>query len=66
MKHAGSSMELEFGWGVFYAVVVATFAFLMFLRERRVNRAIDSELIGLDIKSWLMSACVSAALLLAF
>ncbi|MBB5444892.1 MULTISPECIES: hypothetical protein [unclassified Paraburkholderia] len=31
-----------------------------------MNRAIDSELIGLDIKGWLMSASVSAALLLAF
>ncbi|MBB5414553.1 cation diffusion facilitator family transporter [Paraburkholderia atlantica] len=58
--------ELEFGWGVFYAVVVAAFCLVMFLRERRVNRVIDSELIGLDIKSWLMSACISSALLLAF
>jgi predicted Co/Zn/Cd cation transporter (cation efflux family) len=31
-----------------------------------VNRAIDSEPIGLDIKSWWMSACISATLLLAF
>ncbi|MGF6612456.1 putative Co/Zn/Cd cation transporter (cation efflux family) [Paraburkholderia sp. WSM4175] len=31
-----------------------------------MNRAIDSELIGVDIKGWLMSASVSAALLLAF
>ncbi|MCC8395790.1 cation transporter [Paraburkholderia sp. MMS20-SJTR3] len=58
--------ELEFGWGVVYAVVVAAFCFFMFWRERRVNRVIESELIGLDIKSWLMSACISSALLVAF
>ncbi|NML31932.1 cation diffusion facilitator family transporter [Paraburkholderia antibiotica] len=58
--------ELEFGWGVFYAIVVASFCFFMFFRERRVNRAIESELIALDVKSWLMSACISAALLVAF
>jgi predicted Co/Zn/Cd cation transporter (cation efflux family) len=38
----------------------------MFFRQRRANRTIESELIGLDTKSWLMSSCISSALLLAF
>jgi predicted Co/Zn/Cd cation transporter (cation efflux family) len=58
--------ELEFGWGMFYAVVVSIFCFFMFFRQRRLNRSIESELVGLDTKSWLMSACISSALLLAF
>jgi predicted Co/Zn/Cd cation transporter (cation efflux family) len=58
--------ELEFGWGMFYAVVVSIFCFFMFFRQRRLNRIIQSELIGLDTKSWLMSASISSALLLAF
>jgi predicted Co/Zn/Cd cation transporter (cation efflux family) len=58
--------ELEFGWAMCYAVVVSIFCFFMFFRQRRVNRTIESELIGLDTQSWLMSACVSSALLLAF
>lgn len=58
--------ELQFGWGMFYAVVVSAFCFFMFHRQRRINRRIGSELIGLDNTSWLMSACISTALLLAF
>jgi predicted Co/Zn/Cd cation transporter (cation efflux family) len=38
----------------------------MFFRQRQLNRTIESELIELDTKSWLMSACVSSALLVAF
>jgi predicted Co/Zn/Cd cation transporter (cation efflux family) len=58
--------ELEFGWGMFYAVLVSVFCFFMYFRQRRINRRIESELVGLDTKSWLMSACISTALLLAF
>lgn len=49
--------ELEFGWGMFYAVVVSIFCifcFFMFFRQRRLNRSIKSELAGLDTQSRLM------------
>lgn len=58
--------ELEFGIAMIYAVVVSIFCFFMYFRQRRLNRVIESELIGLDTKSWLMSACISSALLVAF
>jgi predicted Co/Zn/Cd cation transporter (cation efflux family) len=58
--------QLEFGIAMIYAVVVSVFCFFMYFRQRRLNRVIESELIGLDTKSWLMSACVSSALLVAF
>jgi predicted Co/Zn/Cd cation transporter (cation efflux family) len=58
--------ELEFGIAMVYAVVISIFCFFMFFRQRRVNRVIESELVGLDTKSWLMSACISSALLAAF
>ncbi|WP_241991614.1 cation transporter [Paraburkholderia sp. RAU2J] len=51
---------------MFYAIAVSIFCFFMFFRQRRLNRTIESELIGLDTQSWLMSASISAALLLAF
>jgi predicted Co/Zn/Cd cation transporter (cation efflux family) len=58
--------ELEFGIAMVYAVVISIFCFFMFFRQRRLNRHIESELIGLDTQSWLMSACISSALLVAF
>jgi predicted Co/Zn/Cd cation transporter (cation efflux family) len=57
---------LEFGIAMIYAVAVSIFCFFMFFRQRRLNRIIESELISLDTKSWLMSACISSALLIAF
>jgi predicted Co/Zn/Cd cation transporter (cation efflux family) len=41
-------------------------AFGMFAYERSVNRSVDSELLKLDTQSWLMTALISAALLVAF
>lgn len=58
--------ELEFGIAMIYAVVISIFCFFMFFRQRRLNRLVESELIGLDTQSWLMSACISSALLVAF
>ncbi|WP_114195849.1 cation diffusion facilitator family transporter [Edaphovirga cremea] len=58
--------ELELGWAIVYAVVVSVFCFTLYLRQRRMNKTVQSELIALDTKSWLMSACISSALLVAF
>ncbi|ATM96577.1 cobalt-zinc-cadmium resistance protein [Yersinia frederiksenii] len=58
--------ELDLGWAIVYALVVSTFCFTIFLKQRRLNKRVKSELIALDTKSWLMSACISSALLVAF
>lgn len=58
--------ELELGWAIVYALVVSIFCFTIFLKQRRLNKRVKSELIALDTKSWLMSACISSALLVAF
>lgn len=58
--------ELELGWAIVYAVAVSVFCFTLYLKQRRMNKSVQSELIALDTKSWLMSACISSALLVAF
>ncbi|WP_431225615.1 cation diffusion facilitator family transporter [Serratia sp. L9] len=58
--------ELELGWAIVYAITVSIFCFTLYFKQRRFNQRIKSELIALDTKSWLMSACISSALLLAF
>lgn len=57
---------LDLDWAIGYAVVVGAACFGMFFYERRANRRIGSELIRLDTQSWLMSALITSALLLAF
>ncbi|MCW2479892.1 cation diffusion facilitator family transporter [Candidatus Symbiopectobacterium sp. NZEC135] len=58
--------ELELGWAIAYAITISTFCFALYFTQRRLNKKIKSELIALDTKSWLMSACISSALLFAF
>lgn len=58
--------ELELGWAIAYAAVVSVFCFTLYIKQSRLNRKIKSKLIALDTKSWLMSACISSALLVAF
>ena len=48
------------------AVAVGVVAFGMFFYARHRNRRIGSDFIRLDAQSWLMSAAITSALLLAF
>lgn len=57
---------LAFDWAIVYAVVVCVICFGMFFYERRLNRRIGSDFLRLDAQSWLMSAAITSALLLAF
>lgn len=57
---------LKFDMGVVYAVVVAAICVFMVFYLRRHNERIESELIGLEVQSWLMSGVITAALLIAF
>ena len=58
--------RLEFDWAVAYAVIVAAVSFAMCLYARHRNRTIGSDFVRLDVQSWLMSASITSALLLAF
>jgi len=58
--------QLAFGWAIAYAVTVCVACFGMFFYESRQNRRIGSDFLRLDAQSWLMSAAVTSALLVAF
>ncbi len=58
--------ELALDWALGYAAVVGTICFAMFFYERHANRRIGSDFVRLDTQSWLMSALITSALLLAF
>jgi predicted Co/Zn/Cd cation transporter (cation efflux family) len=42
-------------------VVVNIFCFFVFRRQLRLNRNIESELVGLEFRSRLMLACIASA-----
>jgi predicted Co/Zn/Cd cation transporter (cation efflux family) len=58
--------ELEFGWAIVYALVTLIACVAIATVEARANRRIRSEFVALDVKGWIMSACITAALLIAF
>ena len=57
---------LRFDMGIVYAAIVTVICFVMAWRLRRANERLGSELIGLEVHSWLMSAFITLALLVAF
>jgi cation diffusion facilitator family transporter len=62
----GGGRHLDFDWALVYAVIVCAACFGMWGYEARANRRIGSDFVRLDAQSWLMSACVTSALLVAF
>jgi cation diffusion facilitator family transporter len=58
--------HLDFDWAITYAVIVCAVCFGMFFYEFRANRRIGSDFVRLDAQSWLMSAAITSALLVAF
>jgi predicted Co/Zn/Cd cation transporter (cation efflux family) len=56
----------ELGAAIFYAVLVALICFGTWFWLTRYNDRIESALVAIDAKSWLMSAVITTALLLAF
>jgi len=58
--------HLDFDWAIAYAVIVCVVCFGMFFYEFRANRRIGSDFVRLDAQSWLMSAAITSALLVAF
>jgi len=62
----GGGRQLDFDWAIIYAVIVCIVCFSMWGYEFRANRRIGSDFVRLDAQSWLMSAAVTSALLVAF
>jgi len=62
----GEGRDLAFGWAIVYAAVTLPTCILMVAVERRANRRIKSEFVQLDGQSWMISGCITAALLVAF
>ena len=58
--------HLSFDRAIVYAVITLIISVAMALLDRRANRALQSDFIALDAKAWLMSAALTAALLVAF
>lgn len=58
--------ELHFGAALVYAALTVSACVAMVVVESRANRRIHSDFLRLDIKSWIMSAGITAALLIAF
>ena len=58
--------ELEFGFAIAYAVVTLAACAAMALYGWRANRSLRSDFVSLDVKAWLMSGGITAALLIAF
>jgi predicted Co/Zn/Cd cation transporter (cation efflux family) len=58
--------EVEFGPAVVYTVVVLVLAVGTAAAEHRANKRINSALVAMDIKGWVMGAGVTGALLVAF
>src|SRR5947199_306172 len=62
----GGGRQLNFDWALVYAVIVCVVCFGMSAYESQANRVIASDFVRLDAQSWLMSACVTSALMVAF
>ncbi len=57
---------LDFGHAIFYAAITVLVALGMAVFERRANRGLRSNFLTLDAQAWIMSALLTAALLIAF
>jgi len=58
--------HLEFGIAMVYAVVTVICCVTIALVEARANRQLKSDFVAMDVKGWVMSASITAALLIAF
>lgn len=57
---------VSYGWGALWAAVLCVVGMTMTLYMRRQARRLDSPLLALDARSWLVSGCLSMALLIGF
>jgi cation diffusion facilitator family transporter len=58
--------ELNFDWAFVFASLMSVLSIGMYVYVRQVNLKVNSEFLRLDTQSWLISAAISASLLVAF
>ncbi|MFJ1570356.1 cation diffusion facilitator family transporter [Pseudomonas sp. NPDC088322] len=58
--------DLEFGIALIYAVLTVIACVTIAVVEARANRTLNSDFVRMDVKGWVMSASITAALLIAF
>lgn len=58
--------HLSFDYAIAYAALTMVIALVMAAFGKRANRTLGSNFVALDAKAWLMSGCLSGALLVAF
>lgn len=58
--------HLLFDQAIIYAVITLVITVAMAVFDQRANRTLQSDFITLDAKAWMMSAALTAALLVAF
>ncbi len=66
MGIAEGGQEVDLVPALTYATLTCMLCFGMFSYGRRLNKRLGSDLVALDVKGWLMSASITAALLVAF
>ena len=57
---------LQFGQAIVYAVATVLISLAMAWYGHRANRRLRSDFVAMDVRGWLMSAAITAALLVAF
>jgi predicted Co/Zn/Cd cation transporter (cation efflux family) len=62
----GGGHDLKFGFAIIYAIVTVIACVAMTVVGSRANRQINSDFIRLDVRAWIMSGGITAALLIAF
>lgn len=58
--------EINVGWAVIYAVIVATSCFVVFAVLTRVASKTGSSLVKVDAKNWLLDGLITVAVLIGF
>lgn len=58
--------QLNFDWAFIFTLLMAILSIGMYLYIRQKNIKLNSEFLRLDVQSWLISASISSALLIAF
>lgn len=58
--------HLAFDRAIIYAILTMVIAFAMAAYASRMNRTLKSSFVALDAKAWIMTGCLSTALLVAF
>ena len=58
--------NIAFDWAIIYAVITLCASVAIAIVANRANRRLRSDLIKLDVQSWVMSAAITGALLVAF